>query len=175
MIDTVMLCGGGNLSDWEHKPLNGPKNEFVAEAYWQWVEQQLKQSTAPYLLVSGHFPVYSVAEHGPTKCLVDRLRPLLHQYKATAYICGHDHNLQYLAEDLDGSHMDYFVVGAGNIVENNHNHAGDVPADSLKYYWGGHILLGGFGLTEVNKSQMTFSFIEHSEKTLYQTVLKPRA
>lgn len=49
---------------------------------------------APYLLVSGHFPVYSVAEHGPTKCLVDRLRPLLHQYRVTAYLCGHDHNLQ---------------------------------------------------------------------------------
>jgi hypothetical protein len=28
-----------------------------------------------------------------------------------------------LAEDLDGTHMDYFVVGAGNIVENNHNYA----------------------------------------------------
>lgn len=50
--------------------------------------------SAPYLLVSGHFPVYSVAEHGPTKCLVERLRPLLHQYRATAYLCGHDHNLQ---------------------------------------------------------------------------------
>ncbi len=70
--------------------------------------------------------------------------------------------------------MDYFVVGAGNIVENNHNHAGDVPVDSLKYYWGGHILLGGFGLIEVNNEQMTFSFIEHTEKTLYQKVLKPR-
>jgi tartrate-resistant acid phosphatase type 5 len=151
-------------------------------------------SSAPYLLVNGHFPVYSVAEHGPTKCLVDRLRPLLHQYRATAYICGHDHNLQvnifsfseqywynilslilkYLAEDFDGTHMDYFVVGAGNIVEDNHNHAEDVPAGSLKYYWGGHILLGGFGLIEVNSTQMTFSFIEHTEKTLYQKILKPR-
>jgi hypothetical protein len=50
--------------------------------------------SAPYLIVSGHFPVYSVAEHGPTQCLVDRLRPLLHQYNATTYLCGHDHNLQ---------------------------------------------------------------------------------
>jgi tartrate-resistant acid phosphatase type 5 len=138
--------------------------------------------------------VYSVAEHGPTKCLVDRLRPLLHQYRVTAYICGHDHNLQvnilfssliyrynilflilkHLADDLDGTHMDYFVVGAGNIVENNHNHAQDVPVDSLKYYWGGRILLGGFGLIEVNSTQMTFSFIEHTERTLYHTILKPR-
>ncbi len=50
--------------------------------------------SAPYLIVSGHYPIYSVAEHGPTQCLVDRLRPLVHQYHATTYLCGHDHNLQ---------------------------------------------------------------------------------
>lgn len=70
--------------------------------------------------------------------------------------------------------MDYFVVGAGNIVENSHKHASNVPVDSLKYFWGEGILLGGFGLIEVDNTQMTFSFIEHTEKTLYQKVLKPR-
>jgi hypothetical protein len=50
--------------------------------------------SAAYLITSGHFPVYSVAEHDPTKCLVNRLCPLFHQYRATTYICGHDHNFQ---------------------------------------------------------------------------------
>jgi hypothetical protein len=45
MIDTVLLCGGGNLSDWERSSLEGPSNLFVAEAYWQWIEDQLRQST----------------------------------------------------------------------------------------------------------------------------------
>ncbi len=58
---------------------------------------------APYLLVNGHFPVYSVAEHGPTACLIERLRPLLHKYHATAYICGHDHNLQVI--DINFFHL----------------------------------------------------------------------
>jgi tartrate-resistant acid phosphatase type 5 len=49
---------------------------------------------ADYLLVAGHYPVYSVAEHGPTKQLVSRLMPLLHTYHANAYFSGHDHNLQ---------------------------------------------------------------------------------
>lgn len=70
--------------------------------------------------------------------------------------------------------MDYFVVGAGDIVENNHKHAQDVPPDSLKYYWKETSLLGGFGMIEVNSTQMTFSFIKHNEKTLYHTILKPR-
>jgi tartrate-resistant acid phosphatase type 5 len=122
MIDTVILCGGAEVSDWDHTPLAGPKDPHLAETYWQWIEDQLRQSTyvscwisrwiillvlfcfmifrAPYLLVNGHYPVYSVAEHGPTQCLIDRLRPLLHQYHATAYICGHDHNLQVKKSEL---------------------------------------------------------------------------
>lgn len=45
MIDTVILCGGTNLSDWDDAPLEGPENEQVAEDYWQWIEDQLSQST----------------------------------------------------------------------------------------------------------------------------------
>src|ERR1700733_10228806 len=123
---------------------NGWKNNFVNQRMYTIINTYIIYIllclfivfSAPYLIVSGHFPVYSVAEHGPTKCLVDRLRPLLHQYQATAYLCGHDHNLQvsifsssplyrynifsvnlkHLTDDLDGTQMNYFVVSAGNIV-----------------------------------------------------------
>lgn len=45
MLDTVILCGGGNASDSEETPLTGPANILLAEAYWQWVEEQFRQST----------------------------------------------------------------------------------------------------------------------------------
>ena len=72
----------------------GPESIEDAEAQWDWLESTLRSSTAHYLIVGGHYPVWSIAEHGPTKCLVDRLRPLLQKYQVTAYIDGHDHNLQ---------------------------------------------------------------------------------
>ena len=65
-----------------------------SDQQWTWIEDTLRSSTAHYLLVGGHYPVWSVAEHGPTQCLVDRLKPLLEKYHVTAYISGHDHNLQ---------------------------------------------------------------------------------
>ena len=53
MIDTVVLCGGMNLSDWDHhRPLEGPENSLMAEDYWQWIEEQLRQST--YALLRRH-------------------------------------------------------------------------------------------------------------------------
>ena len=70
--------------------------------------------------------------------------------------------------------MNYFVVGAADVVQDSHKHAADVPTGSLKYFWGRGLLLGGFGMVEVNSTQMTFSFIEHTQKTLYQTRLLPR-
>ena len=46
MIDTVILCGGSNFSDWEyHRSLEGPENALVADIYWEWIEEQLRQST----------------------------------------------------------------------------------------------------------------------------------
>ena len=77
-----------------YKQISGPESIEDAEAQWDWLEATLRSSTAHYLIVGGHYPVWSIAEHGPTKCLVDRLRPLLQKYNVTAYINGHDHNLQ---------------------------------------------------------------------------------
>ena len=71
-----------------------PASTEHAETQWAWLEETLRSSTAHYLIVGGHFPVWSIAEHGPTKCLVERLRPLLEKYNVTSYISGHDHNLQ---------------------------------------------------------------------------------
>lgn len=51
-------------------------------------------SRADYLLVAGHHPVYSVGMHGTNHCLLQKLKPLLDEYKVTAYFSGHDHNMQ---------------------------------------------------------------------------------
>lgn len=51
-------------------------------------------SRSKYILVAGHYPIYSACSHGTTKCLERDLVPLLHKYRVNAYLAGHDHDLQ---------------------------------------------------------------------------------
>ncbi|VDK69290.1 unnamed protein product [Cylicostephanus goldi] len=102
-IDTVVLCG--NTADFErgtfidilthpqHEPMY-PKDRLEANKHWKWINDTLNSSTADYLFVAGHYPVYSVASHGPTKCLLDQLIPRLEAYNVSAYFAGHEHSIQ---------------------------------------------------------------------------------
>lgn len=173
MLDTVLLCGN-TRSDFDYMPPEGPSDPAGAEEQWAWLEQQLASSRADYILVAGHFPVYSIAEHGPTKLLVERLDPLLYKYNVTAYFSGHDHNLQHLQTSKGNQKMNYFVVGAANYAENSDKHKGDVPAGSSKFFWGDLIKLGGFAYIETTETSMTLTFIDGDRKELYKQVMFPR-
>ncbi|VDM75430.1 unnamed protein product [Strongylus vulgaris] len=103
MIDTIVLCG--NTADIQngaafdvlltrsHVP-QGPKEPEKAEMQWRWINENLSASKADYLFVVGHYPIYSTSSHGSTPCLINRLDPMLKAYGVSAYIAGHDHNLQ---------------------------------------------------------------------------------
>lgn len=92
MLDTVLLCG--NTDDFQDGKPDGAVSSESANRQLVWLQERMQRSKADFLIVAGHYPVWSVSKHGPTDCLLRRLRPLLVKYKATAYLCGHDHNLQ---------------------------------------------------------------------------------
>ena len=93
VIDTVLMCGNSGFDDSVNSvpKFKSESDRLRASLYFSSIEETLRAistSRIPYVIVAGHFPVWSVAEHGPTQCLVDQLRPLLHKYKVTAYFAG---------------------------------------------------------------------------------------
>lgn len=76
---------------------------------YNWLADELFNSTAKFKLVVGHHPIYSVGPHGgkPDLGSLDRL---LRRTGATAYICGHDHCLYHIRSAA----MDYVCSGGGS-------------------------------------------------------------
>jgi predicted MPP superfamily phosphohydrolase len=81
----------------------------------RWIDTTLANAKEPWKFVVGHHPVYSAGlDHGNTAELIKILQPILEKNKVQAYICGHEHNLEHLRPA--GSYVDYFVCGAGSVV-----------------------------------------------------------
>ena len=65
LIDTCIMAGG-------------PADPPIASAQLAWLEQRMASSTADYLWVGGHYPVWAIGQDPPTG-INPTLRPLLHR------------------------------------------------------------------------------------------------
>lgn len=172
MIDTVTLSGdstnpstGEQLSGSQYP---GPASEAAADAQWDWLNKTLIASTADYLLVAGHFPVWSICEHGPTASLVEKLKPLLEQHRVSAYLAGHDHCAQHIDE---GKGVQYHGIGAGILCDASTAHKEAIPAGSLKWHYDAGILgvlNGAFGHVSVDAGGMVVAHYNSVGKKLYE-------
>ena len=84
-----------------------------APAQLAWLERELAASQARYKLVFGHHTLFSGGStHGDTPDLIARLLPILQRHRVTAYVNGHDHDLQHIVRDG----IDCVCTGAGSEV-----------------------------------------------------------
>lgn len=92
--------GGIREQDWQ---------EQVAE-----LEVNLAASTAAWKLLVGHHPIHSNhMKDRQFEEMVDVIEPLILKYNVSAYVCGHDHNLQHIViPDQPGYHQ--ILSGAGS-------------------------------------------------------------
>ena len=182
-IDTVVLAGQSDAADGTAlagDELPGPMDAEAAAGQLKWLEAGLAASTADYVIVAGHYPVYSVGVHGPTFLLKLQLRPLLEKYNAH-YMCGHDHDSEHLDE---GKGVNYIVSGAGMSCCYSAKHLNDVPEGSLKFAMVGtngsayqpmpFKVLAGFTSFRLGAENMTVDYHAHDGTVLYTTPPIPR-
>ena len=167
MIDTVVLSGNSDLDDGtelDGDQLPGPESMDAADAQLAWIETTLSNSNAKYLVVGGHYPVYSICEHGPTAMLQDQLKPLLEQYNVSAYMNGHDHCAQLI--DV-GDGVQYHTIGSAHYNDPSTAHASTVSSDQVKFHVGSQHVLGGFASVSVDSTGMTVVHRDGDGNVLY--------
>jgi len=166
LIDTVQLSGNSQLNDEDTDSLKGselpgPADHLAAGNQLAWLDAQMSASTADYLIVAGHYPVFSIAEHGPTKQLQPSNFPYLRKYRASAYLCGHEHNEQHI--DV-GDGVQYHVIGSAHNHDASTAHKNTIQSDQLKFHGTPD---GGFSAISVSKSGMVVKHMDGNGKLLY--------
>ncbi|XP_055954885.1 tartrate-resistant acid phosphatase type 5 [Patella vulgata] len=160
MIDTVLLC---ETDDREQR-----------DNQWEWIERNLKNSNAKYLFTAGHHPIYSIGCHGGSRCLEDKLLPLLYKYTANGHFAGHDHCLQHLQTSKEDITLDFIVSGAANDIVSDTQYKEEVPENYLKFHFGDKDSKGGLCFIDANSDRLKISFVEANGDDLYQTTIFPR-
>mmetsp|Transcript_55847 Transcript_55847/g.120758 ORF Transcript_55847/g.120758 Transcript_55847/m.120758 type:complete len:460 (-) Transcript_55847:151-1530(-) len=186
VIDTVSLCGMDAVGDvnidaqleflgqaaYARQP--GRLRREVAEVQWSWLQRELAASSADYLWVSGHFPIWSIGLDGSNPCLEERLRPMLLRHGAH-YISGHDHNLEHLSS----GGLDAFVVGAGKECCYSPLSLHTVPPGAARFYVAGHEgseswpalpfpVVGGFASLSFGAETSVVTLHAHNGTALYR-------
>lgn len=125
----------------------------------QWIEKELKNSTAHWKIVYSHHPVFSGGLHGDSDLLKNKLLPLLTKYDVDFYLSGHDHDKQLIAR----SGLVFIVSGAAASVRTVTSVNGTIFAKSS---------LGACHLhLEDEKAQVTF-FDKYGNQEFQKTFLK---
>ena len=137
---------------------------------WPWLDEKLATSTADWLIVAGHRPIYAVGDTGPvTSALWEELRPRLEAKGVDIYLCGHDHNVQHIRNlNNQPGDLEYVVNGAGGALIYpfdpekelflKENHGMEVAHFTMTY---------GFAPLTITKDSLTFDFISGSGEHLY--------
>ena len=81
-------------------------------------------------------------------------------------------DLQHLKEP--NSAVEYFVIGAGAIVDHNTSNKDKVPEGSSLFFWADYFKGGGFAAVHVAVNYMKVELMDCYGTSLYKTQLYPR-
>lgn len=130
------------------------------------IEALLRASNATWLVVAGHYTIFSNAEHGDTPDLISYLVPLLEKYDVNMYMNGHDHVLQHIS----WKGVEYFTTGHGTLT--NDYPRGWWAADSVAKRGSRFGVIGpGYLAASADADTMTVDFHNTRGESIYSFLL----
>ncbi len=116
-------------------------------------------------IVAGHHPLYTGGKRiksPDTYEMNNKFKPIFDKYKVDAYICGHEHNLQYIKPE---GNTHYFVTGAGSET---------TPV--IKYPEIGKYALSinGFMVFSLTHNSMLVQIIDENGRLLYKDAIEKK-
>ena len=131
----------------------------------RWVEKVLSDPSPniKWRIVVGHHPLYTGGKRITsidTKEMNTAFRAIFEKYKVDAYICGHEHNLQYI-KPAGKTH--YFITGSGSEL-----------TPTIKHPDGGKFALSdnGFMCFSLTGDKMIVQIVNKDGHILYSEVIK---
>lgn len=115
---------------------------------FKWLKQELLNANSNWIIVTGHYPMYSAGSvHGDTYLLNKIIKPLFEKFKVDFYISGHDHDFEHAK--VNGEYTDYIVTGTGGSIRPTGSNERTVFSLSSL----------GFTFLSINKSNIKLYFI----------------
>ena len=189
LFDSVIMVGNtdtmnedGTLTTAKlSSPSVRARNASLAQEQLDWLVGRMETSTADYLWVGGHYPVWAIGQDPPTG-VRQILRDKLNKWEAN-YFNGHEHDFEHIKEE--GTKVNYISTGAGMSCCYADKNLGTVPQNSIKFassgsggaeWWGGvpipdFTILSGFTSYRVGADSMKVYYHAHNGTVLYS---KPR-
>lgn len=131
----------------------------------KWAEKVLGDPSPniKWRIVVGHHPLFTGGKRIQsidTKEMNERFKSIFDKYKVDAYICGHEHNLQYI-KPVGNTH--YFVTGSGSEI-----------TPTIKYPEIGKFAVAenGFMAFTITPEKMIVQIIKKDGAILYSDVIK---
>jgi tartrate-resistant acid phosphatase type 5 len=152
VIDTTPLIAENGEGD---RPMARNVKTEDAAAQLRWLDGQLAASQASFKLVCGHHTLFSGGStHGDTPDLVAHLLPVLQRHGVTAYINGHDHDLQHIVRDG----MSFVCTGAGSEVRPVS------PVAGTRFC----VARSGFSIVSLRDGRLGLEFRDYTGASLYR-------
>ena len=120
-LDTVLFNTHFSLTKDKIEKVHNDSVDNLINKQLNWLEDNLKLNENKKKIVFGHYPIITngyYKKKGEDVLIYNYLFDIFKKYKISAYISGHEHNIQYINRKFDNFTLNQVIIGSS--AENRH-------------------------------------------------------